>query len=56
MGSQELSGRKARVTVLGFDGSPPSPQARRALAEATLVVGNIRHLDALPVPETARGI
>jgi len=56
MGSQELSGRNARVTVLGFDGSPPSPQARRALAEATLVVGNIRHLDALPIPETARRI
>ncbi len=55
MGSQELSGR-TRVTVLGFDGSPPSPQARRALAEATLVIGNIRHLDALPIPESARRI
>jgi precorrin-6Y C5,15-methyltransferase (decarboxylating) len=56
MGSQEFNGRSARVTVLGFDGSPPSAQARRALAEATLVVGNIRHLDALPIPETARRI
>jgi precorrin-6Y C5,15-methyltransferase (decarboxylating) len=56
MGSQEFSGRGARVTVLGFDGCPPSPQARRALAEATLVIGNIRHLDALPIPETARRI
>ncbi|HEV2343373.1 MAG TPA: precorrin-6y C5,15-methyltransferase (decarboxylating) subunit CbiE [Actinocrinis sp.] len=51
-----MSRRKPRVTVLGFDGSPPSPQARRALAEATLVIGNIRHLDALPIPETARRI
>ncbi|HVT66575.1 MAG TPA: precorrin-6y C5,15-methyltransferase (decarboxylating) subunit CbiE [Trebonia sp.] len=50
-----MSGR-TRVTVLGFDGSPPSPQARRALAEATLVIGNIRHLDALPIPESARRI
>jgi precorrin-6Y C5,15-methyltransferase (decarboxylating) len=44
------------VTVLGFDGAPPSPAARRALEQATLVIGNIRHLDALPVPEGARRI
>jgi precorrin-6Y C5,15-methyltransferase (decarboxylating) len=44
------------VTVLGFDGSPPSPEARRALDRATLVIGNIRHLDALPVPDQARRI
>jgi len=56
MGSQQMSGRSVRVTVLGFDGYPPSPEARRALAEATLVIGNIRHLDALPIPESARRI
>jgi precorrin-6Y C5,15-methyltransferase (decarboxylating) len=56
MGSQEMNRRTSRVTVLGFDGSPPSPQARRALSEATLVIGNIRHLDALPIPESARRI
>ena len=47
---------RVTVTVLGFDGSPPSPAARRALDRATLVIGNIRHLDALPVPEQARRI
>ena len=47
---------RVTVTVLGFDGSPPSPAARRALEQATLVIGNIRHLDALPVPERARRI
>jgi len=47
---------RVTVTVIGFDGSPPGPAARRALAQATLVVGNIRHLDALPVPESARRI
>lgn len=56
MGLMEMSGRVPRVTVIGVDGSPPSPQVRRALAEATLVIGNIRHLDALPVPDTARRI
>jgi precorrin-6B C5,15-methyltransferase / cobalt-precorrin-6B C5,C15-methyltransferase len=56
MGSQHMSGRSVRVTVLGFDGYPPSPEARRVLAEATLVIGNIRHLDALPIPESARRI
>jgi precorrin-6Y C5,15-methyltransferase (decarboxylating) len=52
----QSGGRAPRVTVVGFDGLPPSPQACQALAEATLVIGNIRHLDALPVPETARRI
>src|SRR5579859_5788479 len=56
MGRDEMSGRRPRVTVLGFDGQPPSAQARRVLAEATLVIGNIRHLDALPIPESARRI
>ena len=44
-----------RVTVIGFDGQPASAQAR-ALNEATLVIGNIRRLDRLPVPKTARRI
>ncbi len=47
---------RVTVTVIGFDGAPPGPAARRALDQATLVVGNIRHLDALPVPESARRI
>lgn len=45
-----------RVTVIGFDGQPPTGPVRAALAEATLVVGSIRHLDALPVPDRARRI
>ena len=44
------------VTVIGFDGSPLNPAGRRALEQATLVIGSIRHLDLLPVPETARRI
>ncbi|MBS2554290.1 precorrin-6y C5,15-methyltransferase (decarboxylating) subunit CbiE [Catenulispora sp. NL8] len=35
------------VTVIGFDGGPLSDPARAALAEATLVVGGRRHLDAV---------
>jgi precorrin-6B C5,15-methyltransferase / cobalt-precorrin-6B C5,C15-methyltransferase len=49
-------GPGGRVTVIGFDGQPPTGPVRSALAEATLVVGNIRHLDALPVPDRARRI
>ncbi|HEU5331506.1 MAG TPA: precorrin-6y C5,15-methyltransferase (decarboxylating) subunit CbiE [Actinocrinis sp.] len=56
MGREDMNGRRPRVTVLGFDGQPPSALARRVLAEATLVIGNIRHLDALPIPESARRI
>ncbi|MEY9926549.1 precorrin-6Y C5,15-methyltransferase (decarboxylating) [Catenulispora sp. GP43] len=41
------------ITVIGFDGSPLSEQARSALACATLVVGGQRHLDAVPVPDSA---
>jgi precorrin-6B C5,15-methyltransferase / cobalt-precorrin-6B C5,C15-methyltransferase len=37
------------ITVVGMDGSTLSPQARAALASATLVVGGRRHLAALPV-------
>jgi len=47
---------RVTVTVLGFDGSPLNPAARRALERATLVIGSIRHLDLLPVPEAARRI
>ncbi|WP_328917053.1 MULTISPECIES: precorrin-6y C5,15-methyltransferase (decarboxylating) subunit CbiE [unclassified Streptomyces] len=45
-----------RVTVIGWDGSPPSDTARAALSAATLVAGTRRHL-ALPyVPEGAEHI
>ncbi|HEY5833607.1 precorrin-6y C5,15-methyltransferase (decarboxylating) subunit CbiE [Streptomyces sp.] len=45
-----------RVTVIGWDGSPPSEPARAALSAATLVAGTRRHL-ALPyVPEDAERI
>ena len=37
------------VTVIGYDGSPLSPQAREALAAAHLVVGGRRHLEAAGV-------
>lgn len=53
-GGADRSGR--RVTVIGFDGQPPTGAVRAALAEATLVIGSIRHLDALPVPDRARRI
>jgi precorrin-6Y C5,15-methyltransferase (decarboxylating) len=56
IGAEPATTSRVTVTVLGFDGSPPSPAARRALEQATLVIGNIRHLDALPVPENARRI
>jgi precorrin-6Y C5,15-methyltransferase (decarboxylating) len=45
-----------RVTVIGWDGSPPSDAARAALGAATLVAGTRHHL-ALPyVPEDAEQI
>lgn len=45
-----------RVTVIGWDGSPPSDTARAALSAATLVAGTRNHL-ALPyVPESAEHI
>ncbi|MFJ4847850.1 MULTISPECIES: precorrin-6y C5,15-methyltransferase (decarboxylating) subunit CbiE [unclassified Streptomyces] len=45
-----------RVTVIGWDGSPPGEAARSALAAATLVAGTRHHL-ALPfVPEEAERI
>jgi len=55
-GASRAASPRVTVTVLGFDGSPLSPAARRALEQATLVIGSIRHLDLLPVPETARRI
>ncbi|MGH3344559.1 MAG: precorrin-6y C5,15-methyltransferase (decarboxylating) subunit CbiE [Carbonactinosporaceae bacterium] len=39
------------ITILGFDGSPPPEEATEALGDATLVVGDPRHLKALPVPD-----
>ncbi|MFE0630703.1 precorrin-6y C5,15-methyltransferase (decarboxylating) subunit CbiE [Streptomyces sp. NPDC058864] len=45
-----------RVTVIGWDGSPPNEAARSALSAATLVAGTRHHL-ALPfVPEDAERI
>ncbi|MEU1543366.1 precorrin-6y C5,15-methyltransferase (decarboxylating) subunit CbiE [Actinacidiphila glaucinigra] len=45
-----------RVTVIGWDGSPPGEAARSALSAATLVAGARHHL-ALPfVPEDAERI
>ena len=43
------SGGADVITVIGFDGTPLSEQARAALASATLVVGGQRHLDAVDV-------
>jgi precorrin-6Y C5,15-methyltransferase (decarboxylating) len=43
----------ARVTVIGVDARPLSAWAAARLAEATLVAGAARHLDALPLPENA---
>ena len=36
----------APLTVIGWDGSPLSPAAKAALANATLLIGGARHLDA----------
>jgi precorrin-6Y C5,15-methyltransferase (decarboxylating) len=36
-----------RVTVIGCDGRPPTAEAAEALADATLVLGGRRHLDAV---------
>ena len=43
----------AAVTVIGYDGRPPAPDALAALAAADLVVGAARHLDSAPVPPDA---
>ena len=44
------------ITVIGLDGSDPSPQALTRLAEADLVIGAPRHLAAVPVPATAERV
>ena len=45
-----------RVTVIGWDGTPPTEAARSALGAATLVAG-ARHLLALPdVPAGAERV
>ena len=44
------------ISVLGWDGSAVTGRAAAALAEATLVVGGARHLDAVPVPAQARRV
>jgi precorrin-6B C5,15-methyltransferase / cobalt-precorrin-6B C5,C15-methyltransferase len=41
------------ITVICFDGTPLSEQARSALASATLVAGGQRHLDAVSISESA---
>jgi precorrin-6Y C5,15-methyltransferase (decarboxylating) len=45
-----------RVTVIGWDGSPPSGAARAALGAATLVAGTRHHLALPEVPATAERI
>jgi precorrin-6B C5,15-methyltransferase / cobalt-precorrin-6B C5,C15-methyltransferase len=45
-----------RVTVIGWDGSPPSDAARAALDAATLVAGTRRHLALPHVPVGAEQI
>ncbi len=46
----------ARVAVIGYDGAPLSARALEVLAEATLVAGGRRHLDAVPVPAGAERV
>jgi precorrin-6Y C5,15-methyltransferase (decarboxylating) len=45
-----------RVTVIGWDGSPPSDAARAALGAATLVAGTRPHLALSDVPPSAEQI
>jgi precorrin-6B C5,15-methyltransferase / cobalt-precorrin-6B C5,C15-methyltransferase len=42
------------VTVIGCDGRPLGPDAADALAGASTVIGASRHLDTVPIPETAQ--
>jgi precorrin-6B C5,15-methyltransferase / cobalt-precorrin-6B C5,C15-methyltransferase len=44
------------VTVIGCDGRPPAPDAAKALAGASTVIGAPRHLEAAPIQETAQRI
>jgi precorrin-6Y C5,15-methyltransferase (decarboxylating) len=41
------------VTVIGCDGRPLGPDAASALARASTVIGARRHLETVPIPETA---
>ncbi|MBM9509824.1 precorrin-6y C5,15-methyltransferase (decarboxylating) subunit CbiE [Actinacidiphila acididurans] len=45
-----------RVTVIGWDGSPPTDAARSALSAATLVAGTRAHLSLPYVPQGAERI
>ena len=51
-----MSRQGMSVTVIGCDGRPPGSDATKALAEARTVIGAPRHLDAVPIPETAERI
>lgn len=44
------------VTVIGCDGRPPGPEAARALAAASRVIGAARHLSATPIPASAERV
>jgi precorrin-6Y C5,15-methyltransferase (decarboxylating) len=44
------------ISVIGYDGSPLRPAARRALHASDLVVGSLRALDAVGVPERAQRV
>jgi precorrin-6Y C5,15-methyltransferase (decarboxylating) len=44
------------ITVVGWDGRPPTGRAAAALAGATLVAGGRRHLAAVPVPTGAKTV
>lgn len=43
-------------TVIGVDGGPLPPGAEQVLAEAEVVLGAERHLDAVPVPAAAERV
>ncbi|HEU5331740.1 MAG TPA: precorrin-6y C5,15-methyltransferase (decarboxylating) subunit CbiE [Actinocrinis sp.] len=54
LGPSSLEKKRARISVIGWDGAPLSASARQALDEATLVVGGARHLEALGLGATAQ--
>ncbi|MGQ4417371.1 precorrin-6y C5,15-methyltransferase (decarboxylating) subunit CbiE [Streptomyces sp. SAS_269] len=45
-----------RVTVIGWDGSPPTEAARAALGAATLVAGAAHHLELPEIPPAAERV
>ncbi|MEW2254273.1 precorrin-6y C5,15-methyltransferase (decarboxylating) subunit CbiE [Streptomyces sp. NPDC047869] len=45
-----------RVTVIGWDGSPPTEAARAALGAATLVAGAVHHLALPDIPPAAERV